>query len=280
MITKDEQSTTTLYSLFQEEIGHFHQGYWAPDMEQDSLDVAHVRYLQELTKNVQIQPGDVVLDLGCGGGGGAIWLAHTFSCFVHAIDLQEPNVVKAKQSVKQAKLENLITVHHMDALQLNFDTDFFDIIMAVESVYHIRDKQALFQGIKRVLKNEGHLLVADYLLESCPWLVSKLAAIFFESQYMVGIDRYRQMFKEFELQIIDELDVTEETIIKTFEWGQRTEYSLFTNIIYKAYGALAYHLARLIFTLPIVAIPRKLASQKTVSLYFFNCENIIDSHPL
>jgi cyclopropane fatty-acyl-phospholipid synthase-like methyltransferase len=272
-MTKAHQSTTTLYSVFQEESSHFHQGYWAADMKKDRLDLAHVRYLEELTNNIPIKKGDVVLDLGCGGGAGAIWLAKTFGCYVHAIDLVEDNVFRSKKSVQNANLENLIEVHHMDAVNMSFESSFFDYVIAVESIYHIQDKKSLLKQIKRVLKPNGYLAIADYLLESCPWLVRQLAAVFFESKYMTGINEHYEMFKDAGLKVVRELDVTEETIIKTFDWGKRTNYSLLRTMIREAYGPIIYHLTSFVFSLPIITLPRKFAADRTVKLEFITCVN-------
>ncbi|MDJ0618540.1 MAG: methyltransferase domain-containing protein [Calothrix sp. MO_192.B10] len=273
MTTTNHQSTTTLYSVFQEESSHFHQGYWAEDMQEDRLDIAHVRYLQELTKTLSIKTGDIVLDLGCGGGAGAIWLAKTFGCHVHAIDLVADNVLRARKSVQNANLENLIEVHQMDAVNMSFASDFFDHVIAVESIYHIQDKQSVFKEIQRVLKPNCYLAIADYLLESCSCLVRQLAAVFFESKYMTGINEHYQMFKDAGLQVVSELDVTEETIIRTFDWGKRTNYSLLRTMLREAYGPIVYHLTSFVFSLPIITLPRKLAADKTVKMEFITCVN-------
>lgn len=265
------QENTALYSVFQEESTHFHQGYWDKNMKEDRLDIAHVRYLEELTSPIQIRKDEVVLDLGCGGGAGAIWLANTFGCSVYAIDIVEENVIRAKKAVQNANLENLVQVYHMDAVKMSFDSSFFDRVIAVESIYHIKDKLSLLEEVQRVLKPNGYLTIADYLLEPCPWLVRQLASVFFESRYMTGIEAHREMFENTGLRIVSEIDVTEETIIRTFDWGQRTDYALLKEMIRDAYGSFVYYLSSFIFRLPIITLPRKLAENKIVKLEFITC---------
>ena len=269
----NNQQSTALYSVFQEESNHFHQGYWTENVKEDRLDIAHVRYLEELTSSIQIKKGEVVLDLGCGGGAGAVWLANTFGCSVHAIDIVEDNVLRARQAVQNASLENLVQVYHMDGAKMSFDSSFFDHVIAVESIYHIKDKPSLFKEIKRVLKPNGYLTIADYLLEPCSWLVRQLASVFFESKYMMGTEAHCEMFNNAGLRVVREVDVTEETIVRTFDWGKRTDYALLKGMIREAYGPFFYHLTSFVFRLPIITWPRKLAKSKTVKLEFITCLN-------
>lgn len=273
MTTNTQYSSTTLYSVFQEDSSHFHQGYWAPDMDEDRLDLAHIRYLEELTNLIPIRKGDTVLDLGCGGGAGAIWLARNFGCSVHAIDIVEDNVLRARSSVQKANYEDLVQVHQMDAVNMSFESSFFDHVVAVESIYHIENKRSLFKEIKRVLKPGGYLAMADYLLEPCPWLLRQLASVFFESNYMAGIKEHYEMFNDSGLKVVSEADVTEETIIKTFDWGQRTDYALLRKMLRQAYGPFFYYLTSFIFWAPIISFPKRLAKNKTVKLEFISCVN-------
>ena len=59
----------------------------------------------------------------------AIWLAKKFGCRIHAINLAEDNVTRAKQAVKREKLEHLIHVYQMDAADMNFPTNFFEALL-------------------------------------------------------------------------------------------------------------------------------------------------------
>ncbi len=232
-----EQSTNDFYATFLEDFKHVHQGYWTPEMDVKDLDLAQTRYLEELIKPMPIKEGDTILDLGCGNGGTSIWLTKKFGCFVQAIDIVEESVNRARQAVKNAGLEHLIHVHHMDAMEMKFEVGTFDHVIAVESIYHIEDKERLFKKVQEVLKPGGNLALAEYLLERpCSWLSYVIASDQVQSQQLKGIDEYYEMLNNARLPIIEAVDVTENTFIKFLKWNKSNHYEFYKNFTQSKYG--------------------------------------------
>lgn len=265
---------TVLYEVFLEESGgQFHQGYWASDIALDNINLAQIRHLEELTKLIPITKDSIILDIGCGSGVPAIWLAKKFGCRIHAIDIAKENVARARQAIENEKLEHLIHVHHMDALEMDFKANFFDCAIAVEVIYQIEDKKSLFKEVKRVLKSEGHIAFSEFVLEPCSWLSRQIASMCVESKYMVSTNDYYEMLNNTELKLTSATDVTEETLLKAFEFGKHSNYDFVRRSIRKAYGLLVYYLTSFVYWSVVVNIPKQLVQNKTLKLKFISASN-------
>jgi MPBQ/MSBQ methyltransferase len=108
-------------------------------------------------------PNANVLDVGCGVGGTSRYLAKRLGkdASVTGITLS-PNQVKratelaVEQSVPNAKF----TV--MNALDMEFEDNTFDIVWACESGEHMPDKEAYINEMMRVLKPGGKFVMATW----------------------------------------------------------------------------------------------------------------------
>ncbi len=270
-----EQSMNDVYATFLEDVKHAHLGYWTPDMDVNEVDLAQTRYLEDLTKPMPIKEGDIILDLGCGNGGTSIWLAKKFGCFVHSIDIVEENVNRARQSVKNAGLDHLVQVHHMNAMDMNFEVGTFDHVIAVESIYHIEDKERLFKKVQEVLKSRGYLALAEYLLERpCSWLSYVIASDQVQSQHLRGIGEYYEMLNSAGLQICEAVDVTDNTFIKSLDWIKNTNYEAYKKSGRLHYGEFLINCLSFLFPLSEYWM-RRLATSKKFKLEFIYCKNSI-----
>jgi SAM-dependent methyltransferase len=109
-----------------------------------------------------------VLDLGCGIGRNAIYLAKMgFS--VSAFDLSEDGLSQLK---KEAQRENInIDIKLGDMLTLPYETGYFDCILAFHSVYHT-DHAGLvtvLSEMRRVTKKDGQIFVTFNSKDSAAW---------------------------------------------------------------------------------------------------------------
>jgi len=87
------------------------------------LDQFHVRGLdatKEFAKGIGIEPHSAILDVGCGLGGPARFLAATYGCHVTGIDLSQPFVDAAQMLSDRADLSSRLTFQQANALDLPF----------------------------------------------------------------------------------------------------------------------------------------------------------------
>ena len=98
-IQKHYDRLSFLYRLFWGE--HLHHGYW--DANQSAAQ-AQVRLMERLAEQARVPRGARVLDIGCGIGGSAFWLADQFDCNVIGMTISP---VQARMANKKAKARGL-----------------------------------------------------------------------------------------------------------------------------------------------------------------------------
>lgn len=111
--------------------------------------------LGSLTANCQI------LDVGCGIGGSARFLAQNYSCHVVGIDLTETYVQAANRLTHLTGLGNRCTFVVGNATKLPFDNATFDVVWTEHAQMNVANKTAFYQEIARVLKPSGRFLFYD-----------------------------------------------------------------------------------------------------------------------
>ncbi|MFH0826957.1 MAG: class I SAM-dependent methyltransferase [Candidatus Omnitrophota bacterium] len=101
--------------------------------------------------------GKIVLDLGCGDGYGAAFLAKAAQEII-AIDYEKEIVVKARKKYNAPNLKFV----SMDVTDLGFKDESFDTLCSFQVVEHIPEERlsSYFLEIKRVLKNEGEFYIS------------------------------------------------------------------------------------------------------------------------
>ncbi len=142
---------------------HLHHGYYGPyGQERKERHQAQVDLITEmLAWAPDIQPA-TILDVGCGIGGSAIYLAERYQAQVTGISLSPWQVQRAQQRAAIANLDKQATFVVADALDLPFAEHSFDLVWALESAEHFSDKGQFLAEAHRVLKPGGLLLIATW----------------------------------------------------------------------------------------------------------------------
>jgi cyclopropane fatty-acyl-phospholipid synthase-like methyltransferase len=104
-----------------------------------------------------------VLDVGCGLGGGAIFWAQEFGSDVTAITIAPSHVNLVAIFADQAGVGSQVHPLLCDALEFSGESRF-DAIIAIDSSCHL-DRRAWFRRVAGLLREGGHLLIADCFLQ-------------------------------------------------------------------------------------------------------------------
>jgi arsenite methyltransferase len=114
-----------------------------------------------------LQPGEDVLDVGCGAGMDTLVAAQMVgpSGSVTGIDMTPEMVAKARGSAAEMGLDN-VTIVEGSAEHLPFDDASFDVVISNGVIDLIPDKDAVFSEITRVLRPGGRIQLADVTIQN------------------------------------------------------------------------------------------------------------------
>lgn len=123
-------------------------------------------FLEEILPSLPIPPNGRVLELGCGTGPGACFLAQK-GFQVTGIDLIPDAIEKAKENAKELGLD--IQYEVMDVCNISTPDAPFDLIVdsyCTQSIAIQEDRKRMFDGIKEHLALNGYFILSCCVLES------------------------------------------------------------------------------------------------------------------
>ncbi|SHE78517.1 Methyltransferase domain-containing protein [Microbulbifer donghaiensis] len=129
-------------------------------------------------RQLKLEPGQKVLDLGCGEGRHAIHLLISEAIDIVAVDLNIADVrtacERAQPFAEQQQTRGRLLFSVANGLQLPFAEGTFDVVICSEVLEHIEDYRAVLAEIDRVLKPGGIFAasVPTFLPEWICWQLS------------------------------------------------------------------------------------------------------------
>jgi ubiquinone/menaquinone biosynthesis C-methylase UbiE len=117
-------------------------------------------HAERLLRTANPQPGQRLLDVGCGNGAAPIHLARALGVAVTGVDVDAEQIETAAATSKgQAGVRFLAA----DATMLPFANGEFDLVYTSKTTHHIHDWQRALAEMTRVLKPGGYLLYSDFV---------------------------------------------------------------------------------------------------------------------
>ena len=147
------------YRLFLDRRMQYSCAYWPrPDM---SLDQAQDAKLVHIAAKLRLSPGLHVLDIGCGWGGLAIYLAQNCGVRVTGITLSEEQLVLARSEAQAAGVADCVTFELVDYRDLAARGTRFDRIASVGMFEHVGSPQfpAFFRACATMLADDGVMML-------------------------------------------------------------------------------------------------------------------------
>ncbi|HXV32643.1 MAG TPA: methyltransferase domain-containing protein [Gaiellaceae bacterium] len=115
----------------------------------------------------RLEPGERVLDLGCGSGTDTLIAAQMVGPEgrVTGIDMTSEMIAKVRGAAREAGVGN-VEILEAEAEQLPFQDQAFDVVISNGVIDLIPDKDAVFGEIFRVLVPGGRMQVADVTIQA------------------------------------------------------------------------------------------------------------------
>ena len=110
-----------------------------------------------------LEPNMIALDVGSGSGGFTIPLSRKLEDGkVYAVDIQEEPLSALRSKLDSERIYNVELVLADIQKGVRIADNKIDFVILSNVLFEIEDKEAVFKEVKRVLKDEGHLLVIDW----------------------------------------------------------------------------------------------------------------------
>ena len=113
-------------------------------------------YLVSLLANaLDLQPGSLVLDLGCGAAESSLYLADNYGAIVLAADLWRDPADNAKKIESRGHRGTIVPLRLDASKPLPFASEYFDAILCINNLNFYGTEVAIIDRIARHLKRGG-----------------------------------------------------------------------------------------------------------------------------
>ena len=121
---------------------------------------------KRLLKELQVKPGQIICDMGCGNGFYTLKLAQLTGKTgkVYAVDIQQEMLDMLKRRAHAAKLENIVPL-------LGTETDprlpenSIDLVLMVDVYHEFSQPEAMLKAIRKSLKPTGRIALVEFRAE-------------------------------------------------------------------------------------------------------------------
>jgi ubiquinone/menaquinone biosynthesis C-methylase UbiE len=144
-----------------------HWGYWEDPARADGSLADYAAAAETLSRRVcdaaEVREGQRVLDVGCGFGATLADLnARLNGVDLVGVNIDDRQLQRAREQVRP-RPGNRISFVTADACRLPFADGGFDVVLAVESVFHFPGRDRFLAEARRVLRPRGRMSLCDFV---------------------------------------------------------------------------------------------------------------------
>ena len=140
-------------------LGSVEKMYMPPTIDPEQSVLRNQILFERIVANdLQLRPGDKVLELGCGCGAIAEHIAELTGATPYGLNLDRSQIEKAWKNPNLPR--DHFTVGDLNKV-LEFDDESFDAIYAIQPMTYISDHARTFSEVLRVLKPGGRFVIND-----------------------------------------------------------------------------------------------------------------------
>lgn len=129
----------------------------------DEFHIGGRQASEDFLGQLDLTPEKQVLDVGCGLGGAARFVASRYGCHVTGIDLTPEYIETAKAVCAWVGLDSRISLHQGSALAMPFADRAFDRAYMLHVGMNIDDKEKLCAEVNRVLRANSLFGIYDVM---------------------------------------------------------------------------------------------------------------------
>ncbi|MFP4394344.1 MAG: class I SAM-dependent methyltransferase [Anaerolineales bacterium] len=194
----------------------------------EDIHTAQERKLDYICRKLRLQPGERLLDIGCGWGGLAIYAAQHYGVDALGITLSEPQVDWASERIVEAGLEDRCRVAYMDYREVT-PVEPFDKLVSVGMFEHVGEEKMriYFDRAWDLLWPQG--LFLNHAIARPAWEPSRADQETFSNQYvfpdgeLVPVGVSSQVAEDAGFEVRDVESLREHYALTLRRWVRRLE---------------------------------------------------------
>lgn len=196
-----------------------------------------------LIQLLQIDASKTVLEVGCGAGATACYLAKSYSSQVAGVDLRPAMVDLSRERAQKQGVADRVQFRVGDAQDLPFEDGRFDVAFCESVATFVEDKQQVANELARVVKPGGRVGLNEeiWLKPPSPDLVQEVKRMWQIKPDIPTANDWQAMLKRAGL---------EDVAIRTYEFDARREASQMKRYTMGDTWRMIYRSARLYVTSP------------------------------
>jgi len=171
-------------------------------------------------KWLELDSSSNVLEIACGSGGPALFMARTTGCRVLGIDNNENGFATANKMAEEQGLASKARFQLLDASQpLRFENETFDSIVCIDAINHLPNRSRVLAEWRRVLKPNGRLLFTDPIVVTGLLSAGEIAVRSSIGYFLfVPVGENERLLKEAGFELLRREDVTENEAQVSKRW--------------------------------------------------------------
>jgi len=190
-----------------------------------SLEEAQTAKMDHVCRKLQLQPGESVVEAGCGWGALALHMAKHYGVRVKAVNLSHEQIVYARQQARQQGLDDKVEFIEDDYRNISGRFDVFASIGMLEHV-GIQQYDAMGRVIQRTIGKRGrgllHFIGRNFPAPLSPWIRKRI----FPGAYVPTLREAVQVLEPWDFAVCD-VENLRLHYAKTLEhWLERFERSI------------------------------------------------------
>jgi cyclopropane-fatty-acyl-phospholipid synthase len=214
------------YALWLDELMVYSCAYYEDDSQ--SLEQAQRNKLDHICHKLRLQPGERMLDIGCGWGALICWAAEHYGVQAHGITLSKNQYDHAQRMIRQRGLERQVTVGLMDYRDLKGEAEY-DKLASVGMFEHVglKNLPGYFAIAQRLLKPGGLFLNHGITSDEGGW--KKSIATEFINRYVFPdgqletVSTVQQIMEDAHFEIHDVESLRQHYALTLRDWVNRLE---------------------------------------------------------
>jgi len=215
MVTPDQirehyDSLALVYRTFWGD--HIHHGFF---VDGESPQQAQEKLIDHCCAALRLRGGETIFDAGCGHGATLLYLAQHFGCSGVGLTLSPKQARIAQHSALNSNLNRRVSFVVGDADDYPLPSASFDVVWAMESTEHFRDKHMFVRNAAHALRSSGKLLLAAWTGAMDKPRVQSVARAFLCPELWTA-EQYRQAVAATGMKVAACEDLTA-SVVRTWE---------------------------------------------------------------